>query len=319
MKVAIILSIICTFSTIQSIVNAQDIDIDSICGPCVEGVERGQYMKCVNMAVKEMKTLGMDKQTFKRIRKQAKKKARKCPYGKSETTDGSEDDEEDTTTEDSGDDGAEKDCTTILKENQCNNKWGGICSWSGISCASSSDGLGVVVIPTFLGDSDSSGGSVSGGQGQGKGNGNGGGKFKPNKPYKPDKQGGGVNISGGSVSGGGQGGGKWGGNKPNKPWGGNNKPQGSVSVGKVKPNQGNQGEGSSSGESEDSEDTVITEETTGESEDTEDSEDTSEDDGDEVDCSSAPKQMPCSKKGGGVCAWINGSCQPKRRHLYLRK
>ena len=129
---------------------------------------------------------------------------------------------------------------------------------------------------------------------------------------------------------GGQGGGKWGGNKPNKldkPWGGN-KPQGSVSVGKVKPNQGNQGGGSSSGESgdattgetEDSEDSATTEETTEESGDTEESEDTSEDtSGDEVDCSSAPKEMPCSKKGGGVCTWINGSCQSKRRHLYLRK
>ena len=99
-------------------------------------------------------------------------------------------------------------------------------------------------------------------------------------------------------------------------------------AGKVKPNQGNQldqGGGSSSGESEDSAGTVTTEETTGESEDTEEtdeteeSEDTSEDDGDEVDCSSAPKQMPCSKKGGGVCVWMNGSCQPKRRHIYLRR
>jgi len=110
MKVAIILSIICTLSTIQSIVYAQDI-IEERC-PCVDGIERGEYMKCVNMAVKQMKTLGMAKQDFKRIRKQAKKTARKCPYGKSETTEGSEDTEEDTTTEDS-DDGAEKDCTTI--------------------------------------------------------------------------------------------------------------------------------------------------------------------------------------------------------------
>ena len=282
-------------------------------------------MKCVNMAVKEMKTLGMAKQDFKRIRKQAKKKARKCTYGKSETTDGSEDtedDEEDTTTEDSGDDGAEKDCTTILKENQCNNKWGGICSWNGVSCGSSSGGLGGISLGdgvaggSFL---QSSGGSVQG-QGKGNGNGNGGGKLKPNKPYKPDKQGGSVNISGGG--GNGNGGGKWGGNKPNKldkPWGGGNKPQGSQgsgsAIGKVKPNQGNQEGGSSIGESEDSEGTVTTEET----EDSEESEDTSEDDGEEVDCSSAPKEMPCMKKGGGVCAWINGSCQPKRRHLYLRR
>jgi len=270
------------------------------------------------MAVKQMKTLGMEKQEFKRIRKQAKKKARKCPYGKSETTEGSEDTEEDTTTEDS-DDGAEKDCTTILKENQCNNKWSGICSWNIGSCGPSSDGLGVV----FFGGS--SGGSMSGG-----GQGQGGSKLKPNKPNKPNKEGSGA-AAGGSASGGGQGqgGSKWG-NKPNKPimkdkpWGGN-KQQGSQGSGKVKPVQGNQGDGSSNGESEDSGDTVTTEETTGESEDTEeseeteDSEDTSEDDGEEVDCSSAPKQMPCSKKGGGVCAWINGSCQPKRRHLYLRK
>jgi len=205
-----------------------------------------------------------------------------------------------------------------MKENQCNNKWGGKCSWNGVSCGPLSGGLGDILVLQ---------GSVSesSGQGQGKGNGNGGGKLKPNKPFKPDKQGGSVNISGGGGQG--QGGGKWGGNKPNKldkPWGGN-KPQGSQgngSAGKVKPNQGNQGGGSSSGESEDSEGTVTTEETTEESEDiedTEDSEDTSEDDGEEVDCSSAPKQMPCSKKGGGVCAWINGSCQPKRRHLYLRR
>jgi len=308
MKIAIILSIAYTFSTIQSIfVNAQDIETQC---PCIEGIERGSYMKCVNMAVKQMKTLGISKQDFKRVRKQAKKKARKCPYGKSETTEGSEDteDDEDMTTEDSGD-GEEKNCTTILKENQCNNKWGGICSWNGVSCGPSSDGLGGISLGGGVAGGSilqSSGGSVSesSGQGQGKGTGNGGGKLKPNKPFKPDKQAGG--------GGQGQGGGKWGGNKPNKldkPWGGN-KPQGSGSVGKVKPNQGNQGQGSSSGESEDSEETT---------EETEDSEDTSEDDGEEVDCSSAPKQMPCSKKGGGVCAWINGSCQPKRRHLYLRK
>ena len=269
------------------------------------------------MAVKQMKTLGISKQEFKRIRKQAKKRARKCPYGKSETTEGSEDTEEDTTTTEGSDDGAEKDCTTLLKENQCNNKWGGICSWNGVSCGSSSGGSGISVVG-FGSVLDSV--SESSGQGQGKGNGNGGGKLKPNKPFKPDKQGGSVNISGGSVSGGGQGGGKWGGNKPNKldkPWGGN-KPQGSGSAGKVKPNQGNQGGGSSSGESEDSGDTVTTEETE-DSEETEESEDTSEDDGDEVDCYSAPKEMPCSKKGGGVCAWINGSCQPKRRHHYLRR
>ena len=267
------------------------------------------------MAVKQMKTLGIAKQEFKRIRKQAKKKARKCPYGKSETTDGSEDDEEDTTTDGSGD--GVKDCTTIMKENQCNNKWNGICSWNGSSCGSLSGGLGGV--GPILG-SGVSVGSVSGSSSlsnvQGKGNGNGGGKLKPNKPFKPDKQAGG--------GGQGQGGGKWGGNKPNKldkPWGGN-KPQGiqgsgSV-IGKVKPNQGNQGGGSSSGESEDSEGTVTTEETE-DSEETEESEDTSEDDGDEIDCSSAPKEMPCSKKGGGVCAWINGSCQPKGRHLHLRR
>ena len=333
MNVSTLLILISLF-TIATLTNAQVNTADIGC-PCdATIVDRGEFMRCVNVGTKELKlTSGIDKKAYKRLRKQYKKRAAKCEFGKDETSE-----DGDITTLDSGDgdsgDGEKKDCTTVTKVNQCNKVGGGICLWVDGNCI---DNLNF--IKGGGGTSINGGGQGGNGGGQG-GNGGGGG--------------GNMNAGGGSNNPMDTGNGKpssmnagGGGSKPNMNNGGgngnNNNPNGqsggkpntvSMNVGgesNIKPNgQGGNGGGGGGnmnagggggktkpkppwaghGDSDDGEDT----ETTEDSEDTESSVDgvssgADGDGGQQKDCSLIIKSNQCTNKwGGGVCSWISGTC-----------